>query len=152
MEHRIVISDASPLIALLDIGSEHLLYDLYGEVLITDVVRWEIHQELPSWVKETTEYDQETYRNLIGRLDPGEASAIALTMKYPGSLLIVDERRGRKIARQYGLSIIGVLGIILRAKRENLIPSGRDLLDRLSHHGFFLAEDLRNDLLKLLGE
>ena len=47
----IVISDASCLIALNNIGSLNVLKDLYNEVIITNEVKNEFNESLPNWIK-----------------------------------------------------------------------------------------------------
>lgn len=78
MPKKIIISDASPLIALADIGELGLLQELYQIVTITDIVRNEIHADLPAWIEVSMEYDLKQFQILSLELDPGEASAIAL--------------------------------------------------------------------------
>ena len=56
MPEQLVISDASPLIALLAIGQVELLRHMYKRVLVTDVVRREIHAALPDWIEVSTDY------------------------------------------------------------------------------------------------
>jgi predicted nucleic acid-binding protein len=58
-------------------------------------------------------------------LDTGEASAIALAMETVNSTLIIDEKKGRKFAKNLGLQIIGTLKILLLAKQHRLIPKRR---------------------------
>ncbi|MEM9983843.1 MAG: hypothetical protein AAF804_01995 [Bacteroidota bacterium] len=50
---------------------------MYQRVLITDVVRREIHAELPAWIEVSTGYEAQQYQLLCLELDAGEASAIA---------------------------------------------------------------------------
>lgn len=45
----LIICDASPLIALVAIGEIHLLRALYASVVITSIVRGEVHATLPDW-------------------------------------------------------------------------------------------------------
>lgn len=47
MHETLIIADASPLIALVDIEELELLHRLYERVIVTDIVRGEIHAELP---------------------------------------------------------------------------------------------------------
>ena len=49
-DQQVIISDASPLIALIDIGELDLLRLLYENVSITDIVRSEIHADLPQLI------------------------------------------------------------------------------------------------------
>ena len=70
-------------------------------------------------------FDKREHKSLI---DKGEASAIALVLESDNSLLIIDDRKGRKFARQPGLSIIGTIGIIVDAKLTGIIPSVKPVL------------------------
>jgi predicted nucleic acid-binding protein len=65
----------------------------------------------------------------------------------------MDERRGRKLAASEGVPVIGLLGIILLAKRKKLIPSARALLTELRDRaGMYLANEIVQDALKTVGE
>ncbi len=112
MPEELIISDASPLIALVDVGELEILQKLYHRVSITDIVRSEIHAELPKWIKVSTGYDQKQFQILKLELDPGEASVIALALENPGCRIILDENKGRSVAKRLGLKVIGTLGII----------------------------------------
>jgi predicted nucleic acid-binding protein len=49
--------------------------------------------------------------------------------------------------------VIGVLGVVLLAKRKQLIPSARLLLERLDREaGMYLAPDIREAALKTVDE
>ena len=54
-------------------------------------------------------------------LDPGEAEAIALAVEIGADRILMDEKRGRQIALHHSVKPVGVLGVLLRAKPENLI-------------------------------
>ena len=56
-------------------------------------------------------------------MDKGEAEAIALAVELKADYLLMDERNGRLAARQAGLPVTGVLGILLKAKLEGAIAS-----------------------------
>lgn len=60
-------------------------------------------------------------RTLSKELDTGEAEAIALAVELKADRLLIDERLGRSAALRLGLKITGVLGILVAAKRNNLI-------------------------------
>lgn len=67
--------------------------------------------------------------------------------------LLIDERKGRRLANQEGVPVIGLLGVLLLAKRRQLVPSVRALLQRLeSEAGMYLSENLKNQALKTAGE
>jgi predicted nucleic acid-binding protein len=50
-------------------------------------------------------------------LDKGEASAIALTLEVENGVLIIDDLKGRKIAKKLNLKFSGMFGLILKAKQ-----------------------------------
>ncbi|RMG56353.1 MAG: DUF3368 domain-containing protein [Bacteroidetes bacterium] len=152
MPEELVISDASPLIALVDIGRVDLLRKMYQRVLITDVVRGEIHSELPEWIEVSTDYEVQQYQLLCLELDAGEASAIALALKQTASRIILDERKGRIVAKRLNLKVTGTVGLIVKAKEAGLITSGKVVLDLLAEHGFWLSEKLKRQILARMGE
>lgn len=152
MLENIIISDSSPLIALEDIGHLNILRQLYSTVYITDIVRNEVEATLPEWIKVVEDYDSDKFELLKMSLDDGEASAIAFAKDQKNCRLIIDEKRGRKIAKNLGIQVIGLLGIILRAKEKKLISSGKEILEALVVHGFWLSERLKQQLLEQLGE
>jgi predicted nucleic acid-binding protein len=84
--------------------------------------------------------------NLI--LDKGEASSIALCIETEKSLLIIDEKKGRRIAQELKLKIIGTLGIILQAKERNLVNSITDVLIKLENADFRLSPSLKAKILE----
>jgi uncharacterized protein len=43
----------------------------------------------------------------------------------------MDERRGRALATHYGLNVTGLLGVLLQAKHNGLIPAVKPLIDQL---------------------
>ena len=67
--------------------------------------------------------------------------------------LLIDERKGRRLAQQQGLPVLGLLGVVLLAKRKRLIPSARELLAQLDREaGIYLGDDLKEAALKSAGE
>lgn len=149
---ELVISDASCIIALEDIGELRILKGLFSQIIVTDIVKEEIQAELPNWIKVSKDYEERELKILKLELDVGEASAIALALKNPGSRIILDERKGRNVAKRLGLKVIGTLGLIVRAKQKGIISSGKDVLTKLEEHGFWLSDRMRKSLLEKLGE
>ncbi len=67
---------------------------------------------------------------------------------YGTILLLMDERRSRRIASRLGLRPIGLLGVILEAKSKNLTPTVRPLLDaRVTQAGFWISRSLYDRVL-----
>lgn len=151
---ELVICDASCIIALEDIGELKILKGLFHQVTITDIVRNEIQVsvDLPNWINISTDYEEREMKILELEIDKGEASAIALALKNPSSRIILDEKRGRKVAKRLGLKVIGTLGLVIAAKEKGIIKSGKEVLEKLEIHGFWLSDQMKRNILIRLKE
>jgi len=145
-----VIADASPLIALAQIGQISLIQHLFGQILIPSAVAREVSPSLPAlpdWImtrKLTQPIGSEILRASLG---PGESETLALGLEVGAGLVILDERPARKLALVLGLPVVGTAGILLAAKRASLIPEVRPLLDALIEKGFRVSGGLRDRVL-----
>ena len=152
----IVVSDTSCLSNLLSIGQESLLPSLFGGVLVPPAVERELlrfHPRLPDFLKCVVPADQRRLARLLRELDPGEAEAIALACEIKADRLLIDETLGRAVALREGLAIIGLVGVLLSAKRNGLLPSVGPLLQQLEDQaGFRLSQSLKDDALRAAGE
>ena len=87
------------------------------------------------------------------RLDAGEAAAIALAVEKAASIILIDERKGRRIAAEYGMRPVGVLGVLVQAKNRALIPAVRPLIDQLQKGiDFHLSPQLIAEVLRAAHE
>lgn len=76
-------------------------------------------------------------------LGAGEAEVIALARQTSADLVILDERRARRIAEQvYHLRVKGTAGILVSAKRQGFLSHVRPALDRMRANGYFIAENV----------
>lgn len=115
----IVVSDTSPLTALLTIGQSELLKKLFGDVVIPPAVKSELsrtHPVLPVWLRVEMLRDHAKATFYARSVDRGEAEAIALAEELHADHLLIDERKGRRLAQQQGLPVPGLLGVVLLAK------------------------------------
>jgi len=160
----IVVSNTSPVLNLGRIGRLELLPALYHEVIIPSAVYQELvasERDLPPaidlasapWLVVGTAQDQNRVRKLSEDLDRGEAEAIVLAVERRADLLLVDERRARRAAKRAGLAVIGIFGIVARAKRAGLIALAKPVLDELIQIArFWIGPKLYAEVLKELGE
>ena len=160
----IVVSDTSPVTNLIECGLLHLLPAVYGEVIMPEAVRDELAQLVPlnsaydmamhSWVDVRRVSGRHEIGALLRRgLDPGEAEAIVLAQELAADLLLIDERHGAAVADELGLQHVGVLGVLIAAKRRNLIPQVSSIVAKLRDEvGFWLSDDVVRHVLLLAGE
>ena len=159
---RFVAADASPLIGLANAGALHLLRELFGTVTISRLVKDEVTgdpkrpgaRELDSamregWVR-VAPAPLTTWR--LSGLDSGEASTLALAAEQEGALVLMDDAQGRVQAAALGLEVLDLAGVLLAAKRAQLVAAVRPLLARLVRRGFTLPKDTRRALLREAGE
>jgi hypothetical protein len=88
-----------------------------------------------------------------GFLGVGETAAIDLALDIKADLLLIDERKGREVARRHGLIVGGLLGELLHAKQCGWISGlkGEILLLRTEAR-FFVSAELERLILKEAGE
>jgi len=76
-----------------------------------------------------------------------------LAIELRVDLLLVDERRGPRMASAAGLPITGLLGVVAAARRAGLIDSARPILDELIQTArSWIGADLYAEVLSELGE
>lgn len=149
---KTIVADASCLIALGNIGELEILKLLYGEVVTTTEVAREFGEGLPEWFSLQDPGNKNIILLLETMLDRGEASAIALCLEINSPLLIIDEKKGRRIAKGLGIALTGVCGILLKAKSQGIIAQVTPLLNSLEQAGFRISQSLRQSVLYLAGE
>lgn len=157
----IVVSDTSSLSGLAIVGQLDLLRTLYGQLIIPPAVASEltrgsqddarISQVLTlSWVQVKPVESRGLVDELktVYKLDQGESEAIALALELKADALLIDERLGRREASRLGLSITGMLGVLLVAKRQNLVGVIRPIVDALiDKAGFRISKQLYAEVM-----
>ena len=154
-----IVSNASPLINLARIDQLDPLQQLYGEVTVPEAVWREVvlegagqpgakELETASWICVESVTNRELAQALQQELDAGEAEAIALSLQVGADFLLMDERLGRETAMHMGLHCVGLVGVLIEAKRKGLVASVRSLLDALQDvAGFWISEALYQQVL-----
>ncbi|MCQ2097577.1 MAG: hypothetical protein MJY87_06500 [Fibrobacter sp.] len=137
----IVVSDTTPIITLLKIGRLDLLKLMYGSVKIPEAVFTELTQN-PIFFNEAeiirncdflqvTPVQDESKVSLLQKatgLDLGESEALTLCLESHSDLLLMDEAHGRMVAKQLGISMTGVVGVIATAYKRAIL-SKDDILN-----------------------
>lgn len=148
----IVVSDTSSVSALLRIGQGNLLQLLFGEVLIPEAVRAELlafFPDLPEFLHCRQIVNAGEVDRLCEELDLGEAEAIVLARESNADILLMDELNGRRVAVREGVPIIGLMGVLIKAKNEGLVVSIRPLIEKLETEADFrLSAEFKQSTLR----
>jgi predicted nucleic acid-binding protein len=157
----IVVSDTSVVSGLLQSDSLHILQKLYKNIVIPNEVFLELgqldevlfNQLFNDWIEVKQVSDNALLLELSSHLDLGEAEAITLAKDLKADILLIDEKKGRAIATQLGLSITGILGILIEAKRQNLVAEIKPIIKALTEKaGVWFKPELIVEVLKRVKE
>ncbi len=158
----IVVSDTSPILSLALIGRLELLRDLYGSIVIPEAVRFEIIASAQAGAQEVARADWIMIRTispdvvlklLLREVDQGEAEAISLALRSNADILLIDDRKARRLAEYLELSVAGLLDVLQEAKQRQLITNVKPILDDLiAHARFRLSHKLYQRALFAAGE
>lgn len=152
----LVISDTSAITNLIQLGELDLLAALFDEIVIpasvyNELADYELQQaeiDKRNWILVEEVTNQSAVSALMPYLDMGEAEAIVLANEKQADVLIIDERKGRQVAEDHGLRIIGLLGILVRGKKRGHLPMLKPILDELIQTiGFRVSQQLYASVL-----
>ena len=146
--HKTIISDTSCFIILTNINELDILHKVYQKILTTQEIAIEYGEALPEWVEIVTVKDKYRQQLLEMQIDKGESSAIALAIETPDSIVILDDYKARKIAQQLGIIYTGTIGVIIKAKLKEIIPSIKPLLEKIKQTDFRLSSEIELLALK----
>ena len=163
MSSLTIVSDATPLIALAKLDGISWLHQLLGEIIIPEAVYDEVvvagANKIGSDVIDTAHWihvhqvkDKTHVLLLLNQLDRGESEAIALAYELKADWLLMDEIRGRSVAKTLGLQVIGTVGLLVNAKEVGIVSEVRPLLDSLLVQDFRLSKRVITETLRRAGE
>jgi len=156
--NKIIIADASPLIAFGSIDKLSVLFKLFATVIIPGAVAGEcltdkarpgaiaITQAIHDKKIQIHSVAPSSYEKILSILDEGEAQAITLahSLNLP---LLIDEKLGRGAAKKLRVKIIGTIGVLLLAKQKKMIRAIKPILMLLKNGHYFLSDALIKEAL-----
>lgn len=157
----LVVADTGPLRYLVLIGQIDLLPLLFQNIVIPTPVYAELcHQSapvpvrqwataLPVWIEVLPAAS--TADPVLRALDEGEKSAITLGLTLRADLILIDDRRGRIVARQKGFDTTGTLGVLTRAAQMGFVDLAAAIA-KLKETNFHYRQQFLDDLLKQYGD
>jgi len=151
----IVVSDSTTLIILSDLDKLVYLKNLFTTIYIPPKVHEEINFkkdfELPKFIKIVKPKKTSQLQEFKMLLDAGESEAIALAIEKQLPL-VIDEKKGRKVAKNLSLDILGLLGIIyLNIKKKFIsVYDARDFLQKAKSNNYRISNKLIEDMFNSL--
>lgn len=126
---HLVIADTGPVNYLILIGHIDLLPRMFERVVLPVAVQTELSNSLAPpavqrWISDFPvwlEIAQTPDVTLSTGIHKGEAAAIALAASMHADLLLIDDRRGIRVAKQQGLRVTGTLGLLDLAAERGLV-------------------------------
>lgn len=156
----IIVADASPLVALSVCDCLHILEALFGEVKVSQEVFAEVtignkpgSEKLATYLQgKVSQVNPDCY--IVGgdALDRGERTSIALYKYLHANYLLIDEKAGRRVAQLNQVKIIGSLGVLIEAKRKNIIPLLKPHIETLRASKIHFSGSLLDYTLSISGE
>lgn len=161
----IVVSDTTPLISLLKIEHLNLLSQYFKEVLISP----QIFKELTSnpgfaneakiitncpfiEVRKVKDFSCVDVLHKTSGLDLGESEAIALSRELNADLLLMDEKRGRTVAKQFSIKVMGTIGLLIASYEDGTLNSDeiKRCITVFQHSGRHIGKEYMTRLLNML--
>ena len=132
---RLVIADSGPINYLVLIGEVHQLPRLFERMILPSAVHFELSNkdaplEVQAWIENPPAWLKIVDAPLVGNvpgIHRGEASAIALATSMRADLLLMDDRKGVRHAREQGLRVTGTLGVLDLAASRGFLDFQRAL-------------------------
>ena len=158
-----IVCNSGPLIALGGIDRLDLLQSLFGTVSIPIEVEAECLAGGPArtgreaiqratWLQ-VVDLGTSPDPLLTSLLDLGESRAIELALKLKAGALLMDEARGRRVARNiYGLTVVGTGRILVEAKLAGLVAAVAPLVEAIRANGYWLSDRIVAEILRQAGE
>lgn len=153
---KLIVSDSTTIITLLNIQRMDILENIFDAVYIPTkvydeiVIEENILLEATFFIRKEIK-DTVLYKLLSRSLDAGECEAIVLAKELKLSL-IIDEKKGRKIATNLGIDIIGFLGILLLNYKKKYLSKEEvlDIYARAKKASFRVSEKLEEQFFSVV--
>lgn len=156
----ILVADSSALVALAACDSLSLLDEIFGQVIVPEAVFHEVvradkfqSNRLKDYLHDKVrQVEMQRFVYLDAFADAGETEAMLLYKEVAADYLLIDDKRGRKIASINQIRTIGSLGVLLQAKRMGLVRHIAPLVRKITESPIFISEGLVATVLELAGE
>jgi predicted nucleic acid-binding protein len=159
MKNGLVIADSGPIFSLALIDKLDILNTLFDDIKIPQAVWNEItydktkpdYQKLYHFFKDKI-CQIKGLNELSFLMDYGESESLILYKELQADFLLIDDKKGRKIAEFFNINCIGILGLLSTAKDKGLIRELKPIFETFLLNKRFYSIDLLNAVLMAQGE
>lgn len=159
---RLWVVNSSPLILLGKIDHLWLLPKLAGDLIVPEGVAEEV-SATPEGEELIEGFLAEDGVSLASEvlvpmkvgawdLGLGESEVLGHCVARDETRAVLDDLKARRCAAAFGVSVIGTLGVVLRAKHRELIPQARPVLQELLKIGLYAPKEMVERALARIGE
>ncbi len=161
----IVVSDTGVIIAFAKIRKLNILKSIFGKIFITTVVHKELMAKLGD---EGEEIDQalNEFVNIVNiskslkerdtsvkELGLGERQSIEYAYSnITNTILLIDDKAGRRVAKRLKIKTIGTMGVLIVAKKRGLIENVTNIITEMRENGYWLSDSIIETTKRLAGE
>ena len=160
---RRVIVNSTPLIVLCNVGRLEILRTLYTEITIPEAVFAEVTKREDSacqivkksldWIRVERILNPSDKKMYQAKLHDGEVEVMILAQEgVRADLMILDDNAAKKTAKYLGLTVSGMLGILLKLKKAGIIPTIAPVLEEIKKNGFYISGTVERMVLSEAGE
>lgn len=153
-KNGLVIADSGPIFSLAVVGKLDLLSQVFDKISIPRAV-WneitinettEFHSQIVEFFKDKVS-DISGFNDLTFIMDYGESESVILYKELQADFLLIDDKKARKIAENFGINCIGTIGLLSISKDRGMVNELRPIFLKLLQTKRFYSIDLLNDVL-----
>jgi predicted nucleic acid-binding protein len=161
---KLIVADAGPLIALAVGGVLPLCLEMLGGLSVPEAVLQECIADVSApgalilQALHRTQQFQIVATASLAPLDAAFAAglgggeiAVLAYAKTHGLLVLIDERRARRVAERLKVAVIGSGTVVAQLKRQGRIDSVQPVFAAWGQHGYFISEAVKRDIQRLAG-
>lgn len=154
MKNGIVIADSGPIFSLAVIDNLEILNKIFDEVKIPQAVWNEIslnhdnpfHKLITDFFKDKV-IGIKGFNDLTFIMDYGESESVILYKELNADFLLLDDKKARSVAENFGIKCVGTIGVLSIAKERGLINSLKPLFEILIENKRYYSIELLNSIL-----
>ncbi len=159
MKNGLVVADSGPIFSLAVINKLEILDLLFDEVKIANAVWEEIsenpnkpHHQLICNYFQSKVMQINSYNELTFIMDYGESESVILYREINADFLLLDDKKARTIAENFGIKCVGTIGLLSIAKDKGFIACLKPLFESFLRNNRFYSFELLNSILIKKGE